>query len=414
MTRQPAAQVSCPTPRVEAPVDGEESPQTAPSSSVHPYGVVRVFGALDVGGAELRTIELLPRLIAAGAEIHFVTLTGRAGVLAPQVERLGARVHPLRLSLAFPPRFLRLLRRLRPRVVHSDVATFSGFILLLAWAARVPVRIAHFRSDADGHGNGPRRRAQRWVMRRLVRLCATDILGVAPGALSHCYLPSWRTDPRCRVIPNGLDLDRLHRDHGFDLRTAVGAAPDEIICMHVGRAAPEKRRWLVPAIVAGLQARGLPARAVLVGGHDPDDDARVSREAEAYGVGDRLHLLGARDDVGSLMRQADVLLLPSQREGLPGVVLEALAVGTAVAASDLPGVRFIAGQLPGVTVLAQDASAADWAEAIDAAGVRPGGDRDRESAAAAFRSSPFSLDAAAAAHLAIYQQRHILERPCAA
>ncbi|MFY1691537.1 glycosyltransferase family 4 protein [Plantactinospora sp. WMMB782] len=365
--------------------------------------VVRVFGSLDVGGAERRTVELLPLLSEAGVVLHFVTLSGRAGVLAPTVERMGATVHPLPLDLRFPIRFLRLLRRLEAQVVHSDVSTFSGVLVSLAALAGVRVRIAHFRSDGDGRPSTPRRRVQRWVMRRLISIFATDVVGVSPGALGNAYRPSWESDPRCRVVPNGIDLGRLARRGDFDLRAELGAAPGEVICLHVGRPAPEKRRWIVPQALAALAATGCPCRAVLVGARDADDEARVLGAAEAGGVAGLVHLLGAREDVGDLMRQADVVVLPSDREGLPGVVLEALAVGTAVVASDLPGVRFIARQLPGVTVVARDAPPSAWAEAIQRA-LHPARQRDPEAAVRALRASVFTLEAAASAHLAMYRR----------
>ncbi|MEV0005020.1 glycosyltransferase [Micromonospora sp. NPDC050980] len=369
------------------------------------YAVVQVFGVLDVGGAELRAVELLPHLAAAGADVHFVTLADRPGVLAPTVERLGARVRALPLDLRFPLRFVRFLVRLRPRVVHSHVATFSGALLLLARLARVPVRIAHFRSDGDEHGNTLRRRAQRRVMRGLIGWCATDIVGVAPGALTHGYRPDWTSDPRCRVVPNGLDVDRLDRPSGFDLRAAVGAAADEIVCLHVGRPSPAKRRWLLPRIVAALRTVGVDGHAALVGLRQADDEERVRAEARAVGVAGRVHLLGPRDDVGAVMRQADVVLLPSAREGLPGVVLEALAVGTPVVGSDLPGVRFIATELPGVSLVPRDAPPSQWAAAV-AALVRTGRTApDREAARDAFRASVFSLRSAVDAHVRLYRGR---------
>ena len=72
--------------------------------------------------------------------------------------------------------------------------------------------------------------------------------------------------------------------------------------------------------------------------------------------------LGVRDDVPQLLKTADVLLLPSIHEGLPGVVLEACASGTPVLASDLPGVREIASRLPLVRYLPLTAADEEWAD----------------------------------------------------
>jgi glycosyltransferase involved in cell wall biosynthesis len=363
--------------------------------------VVRVLGALDIGGVEVRILELLPGLRAAGVEVHLVTLAGRAGVLAARAEQLGARIHPLAISPLFPLRLLLLLRRLRPRAVHSDVATFSGAVLALAALAGVPVRIAHFHSDGDDHGSGARRTAQRWLLRRLIHRYATDVFAVSPAALRLGYRPGAVADARCRVVPNGLDEAALAVDSGRDLRAQLGLDPLAPVCLHVGRPALAKRRWLIPPILAACARSDL--HVVLVGPREATDEARVRQAAQTAGVAARVHLLGPVGDVGTLLRQADVLVLPSDREGLPGAVLEAVALGTPVVASDLPGVRYIAAELSGVRVVPLAAPPGAWAAELDAVLRRPPGERDRARARAAFADSGFCLAAAVAELLATYR-----------
>ncbi|MET7817162.1 glycosyltransferase family 4 protein [Micromonospora zamorensis] len=367
--------------------------------------VVRVLGELNFGGTEMRTAELLPRLAAAGTEVHFVTLSDRIGPgpLAEAAVRHGGSVIPIPLDARFPLRFLRLLRRLRPDVVHVDCANFSGALLCLGLLGRVPTRVAHFRGDDNQHRN-LRRRAQRWVWRQLLRASATDILGVSPSALTCGYHRAWRHDPRCQVVLNGLDLDRLHRPTGHHLRALTGAGPDDLLCVSVGRASPEKRRWLLPPILAGLRDQGVDAHVVLIGPSDDNDEARVRAAAVEHGVADRVHLLGPRDDVGGLLRQADVVVHPSCLEGLPGGVLEPIALGIGTVAADLPGVRFIDEHLPGVTIVDTDAAPAVWAAAVaSAAGHTMATDPD--TAGRRFQSSPFAIEAAVETHLAIYRRR---------
>ncbi|GIJ77677.1 Glycosyltransferase involved in cell wall bisynthesis [Micromonospora phaseoli] len=367
--------------------------------------VIRVVGMLNFGGAEMRTVELLPRLADAGIVVDLVTLCENVGPgpLAPTVRRYGGSVYPLALDRRFPRRFLRLLRQLRPTAVHADLGNFSGALLALAAVAGVPTRVAHFRGD-DTWRRSPRRRMQRVLLRRLVDMSATDVLGVSPSALSCGYSPSWPSDPRCRVVLNGLDLDRLLRPSDLDLRAAIGAGRDAVICLTVGRASREKRTHFLPSVIVALLQAGIDAHAVLVGPSHAAADTLVHTEADRLAVSHRIHQLGPREDIGGLLRQADVVLAPSILEGLPGSVLEAAAVGTPVVSTDLPGARFIADRLPGITLIDQDAAAQVWATAVRVV-LGTSGTHDRAGAVARFESSVFSLDAAVAEHLTMYHRR---------
>ncbi|MGC4869591.1 glycosyltransferase [Micromonospora sp. DT53] len=372
--------------------------------------VLRVVGELNFGGTEMRTAELLPRLAAAGVQVHLVTLSERIGPgpLAGVVSRHGGSVTPIPLDLRFATRFLGLLRRLRPDVLHVDCANFSGVLLALAALCGVRVRVAHFRGDDNQHRN-LRRRVYRWICKGLLWASATDILGVSSSSLTFAYDPRWRDDPRCQVVLNGLDLDRLRLPSQDDLRELIGARPAELVCVSVGRASPEKRRWLLPPILAELRARGVEAHAVLIGPGDDADDERVRVAAAAAGLADRVHLLGPRDDVGGLLSQADVVVHPSCLEGLPGGVLEPVALGIGTVAADLPGVRFIGEHLPGVTIVDTDAPPRRWASAVCAAASYT--EQTLASAAAErFTGSVFAIDTATTTHLTIYR-RWVSARP---
>ena len=140
--------------------------------------VVHIFGAMDVGGAELRSLELLREMGPHNYEFHFVTLSGRPGIMASEIESLGGIVRPVKLDWRFPIRFAFFLIRERPLALDSHVATFSGALCFLAALCNVPVRIAHFHSDGDGHTDSLRRRMQRSLMTLLIRAFSTRVVGV--------------------------------------------------------------------------------------------------------------------------------------------------------------------------------------------------------------------------------------------
>lgn len=378
---------------------------SAPDRSSATCTVLRVLSVPGTGGTEMRMAEVVPPLAEAGTTTHLLPLGTEPGTgpLLDVVVGHGGTITPIPLDIRFPARFLRLLRRMRPTAVHVDCANFSGIPLALAALASVPVRVAHFHGD-DNLPRNRRRRATRWVGHRLLRWSATDIIGVSPSSLDYGFAATWRQDPRCQVVLNGLDLDRLLRPGPDDLRELIGAGHEDLVFLTVGRATPEKRRWLIPPILAELRDRGFRAHAVLVGAGDDADDSRVRRAAESAGVADQVHLVGVRNDIGSMLGQADAVIHPSCLEGLPGSVLEPVAVGVGTVAADLPGVRLIAGELPGVGIVPVDAPAGQWADAALEA-VRFTAASDPQAAVDRFGDSVFALDAVVGTHLAMYRRR---------
>lgn len=363
--------------------------------------IFHVFGAMDVGGAELRTIDLFRHLGPQGFDFHFVTLTGREGSLKDEINALGGTIHPLPLRIDFPVRFVRLLRREKVDVLDSHVATFSGALVLLAWIARVPRRIAHFRSDGDGHPSTLRRRLQRRVMVRLIRHFATDVVGVSPSALTFGYREGWEREGTARVVANGVS-PFVASPEATSLRSLIGARSSEPIIIHVGRPSPEKNRRLAVRVVHWLHEHDVPAHLALAGGTGPDT-AAIRQDADVMGIAGFVHDLGTRSDAVELMSQADALILTSVREGLPGVVLESLSTGTPVVASDLPGVEFVGAKVRGVRLVGLDQPLSSWGAAVQDALEVSRLEGARDAIRRSFAESPFSMEVSVAAHRAVYE-----------
>ena len=203
--------------------------------------------------------------------------------------------------------------------------------------------------------------------------------------MAAAWGPAWRTDPRCRVIYNGIDMqpftpppDRCGVRREF-------ALPKECrLYIHVGRFAPPKNQERLVSIFAEI-AQAQPSAYLLLVGHGENEiEDAVRTRVQALGITDRVVFTGRRTDVPRLLKATDVLIFPSLWEGSPGAVLEACAAGTPVLASAIPGVDEIAAQLPAVQCLPLTSSDKEWAEmamALSATTSRPGA---RDSAAHAF------------------------------
>lgn len=342
----------------------------------------------------MRTLELMRA--TAGELIHeYATLEGRSGVLDEEIRRLGGSVHPCPLGPAFPARFVALCRRRRIDVVHSHVHLASGLILALAAMAGVRNRIAHFRTTSDERGEGRQRLIYRNTMRRLLDTFATDILGVSRGALALGWRVDWEADPRCRVIPNGIDPARFAGEvDRAAIRAELGVPPDVPLVLHVGRFAWVKNQPRAVDLFAAT-ARSHRGHLVFVG---RTDGARAEVEAriDRHRLHDRIHLVGERDDIPRIMRAADLLMLTSRHEGMPGAVLEAMAAGLPVVAEALPAIVEICSYLPGITALPFAAPDDIWVSVLQAAIDTPVSEPERAAARQRFASSRYAIASAVA------------------
>ena len=370
--------------------------------------ILHVLGLLGRGGAEMRTLELVRHIDRGRYRCHFCALSGLPGALDGRARALGCQIHYLhQSSLGFPGRFRRLLQAEKFDVVHSHVHYFSGYVLRLAAECGVRVRVAHFRSpecrDLSPWGRRViKKLISPWCgryagearMRRWVDRYATKILAVSEATMARAWGPDWRTDPRCRVIYNGLECSAfVGRADGDGVRQEFGLPPRAPLCIHVGRIVEEKNHARLVSVFAELRKRRPAARLLLVGRiGTPSAHGNLRRRIAKLRIGDGVVFGGERSDVPRLLKAADVLIFPSFWEGLPGAVLEACAAGTPVVSSDLPGIREIAARLLGVHPLSLELPDEYWAGVIDEILEAPPSDHLRETARRAFQSSAFTID----------------------
>jgi starch synthase (maltosyl-transferring) len=300
-----------------------------------PRRVAYVIGELGKGGAEYQLYELV-RGLDRSRVLPRVFALSQGGYWAEPLRALGIDVTevPSRRSLEW--RRLRALRRalaaFRPHVLHSVLWSGNTYGRLAALGLGIPVVIAAER-------NVVRRPGWQRALERALDV-VTDRYLVNSAAIVDELAERGRL-PRVKmqVIHNGIDLGRLPP---FDAdrvaaRRAAGFDPGRRLVAQIGRLEPQKDYPTFLAAAARIAARTDDVDFLVVG------EGGLRRELEAetarLGLASRVRFTGVRHDVPTLLGGVDVLVLASRFEGLPNVVIEAMAAGAVAVATDVGGTR---------------------------------------------------------------------------
>ncbi len=207
----------------------------------------------------------------------------------------------------------------------------SLLALPLAWLAGIPVRIASHRGRILGFPHW-----QEQLHALIVNLgIATKLVAVSNEVRKQAIEEGVRPD-KIVVIPNGVQSPQIQPGETARIRREAGVEEGGFLILSAGRLWDEKGHiHLVRAMPEIL--RGAPEAVLALAG---DGAARKELEIEAgrLGVGARIRFLGVRTDVTSWMSGADLFVLPSNSEGMPNALLEAMGVGAAVVATQVGGV----------------------------------------------------------------------------
>lgn len=278
---------------------------------------------LERGGTPTVVCELATRLASAKVQVEVACL-GRRGPLADPIEAAGLTVTALG---AAGPGDLHVITSLSRLIREGDFDTVVSF-LMHANAAAAAVSIFHpavtFFQAIQTTQSYP---AWHWPVQAAVQFRSRRVIvpseSVADCARTRALVPA----ERIVVIPNGVDLARF---------TALASlpVPGRFRLGFIGRLDPVKH---VPDLVRAMSQVGPSITLAIFG--DGSDRPRIERAIDLAGSGPRVTLCGMVPRPEVALSQIDALVLPSEAEGFPMVLIEAMAAGIPIIATDAPGIR---------------------------------------------------------------------------
>lgn len=317
---------------------------TAPRAfnGITPMSKIRVLRAitwLPVGGIERKLVDVLPRLDRDRFEVSLVCIRKR-GPLASELEQQGIEVKTIPFGSRWDPIALRkLARHMRERkidLVHSHMYRSNV-------PATVAARLAGVRHVwCQVHNVDTWETKRQASMDRFLCRWREGMLAVSEqvkrDVMANLRLPA----ERVRVIYNGVDTERFGKSAARErVRAEFGADDGDLVFLFAARLVAQKRPGDFLDLARYLlgRERADPARPkarfwIAGDGAMRSEIEEATRGSEFEG---RVRMLGKRDDMADIMAGADAFVMTSTKEGFSNALVEAMASGLAVIATDVGG-----------------------------------------------------------------------------
>jgi len=395
-------------PAPSAPASGPVRSYAVPSlAGVASHGPLRVLMVVEssAGGTGRHVLDLSEALIERGCDVHLIYSTRRADSLflnrLTQLSRLRHKLVPMRRSLhphdlASAWAVRRYLRRHGPfHVIHGHSSKGGAFARLAAFGTGVPaVYTLHGLIMMD-----PDLALWKRILYQTIEiglsLRTRRIIAVSPEE-HRAALRVGLGRSRVVMVPNGVGDCGLAPRH--EARRALGVADDHIVFGFVGRLVSQKAPLVLLEAFAAAARAEPRARLALIGAGPLEGPMR--KLAIQLGIEGYVLWLG-ECDARAIVSAFDVFTLPSRKEGLPYVVLEAMAAGLPVVATATAGVEILVEPGRNGAVVPRDDVPA-FAEAMVRLALDPEL-RARYGRASQKRVSHFTVEAMAERTLAAYR-----------
>ena len=304
-----------------------------------PIRVLYLLNSLRQGGME-RDVSMYCQHIARDRVTPELLVFLGDGELRETVEATGTPIHCVPRQRAYDPRFaIRFARAIAKSpvdLVHAVTPACAVYAGLAQHLFRMKTPTIY----TEGTSILPRGLQlglQQFFFPRF-RLCIANSPASRQKLLDEGVPAS-----RIVLVPNGHDMERFRIAREVSrhpIRESLGVGDDEYLLFSCGRLIPTKR--YPDLLEAFARLRGTterPIRLAIAG--DGPIRSELESVAESLDLGDTVQFLGMRKDILQLHVAADLFVFPSEVEGLPNAVLEAVLMDRPVVAMDIPGVRYI-------------------------------------------------------------------------
>jgi glycosyltransferase involved in cell wall biosynthesis len=295
--------------------------------------VLQLVEGFSFGGAEGKLLELVERLDKSKYNVTVCSL-GLGGILQEKFEKIGVKVLVIsrksKFDCAFIFKLIKLMREEKIDILQTTLF-FADFIgPIAAKLAGVRVTLAWETISAP-----------EWLVKRrliaykIAMKFADKIISVSEATKIWSVKKRGISPEKLVTIPYGVDLQKYNLNPASEKRKELGVSSGTILFGTVARLHKQKGHVYLIKAVKDVVKEIPNVKFVFIG--DGELREELEEQVNKFKIADKFLFLGFRYDVDELLKTIDVFVLPSLYEGLPNVILEAMACGQPVIATSVDG-----------------------------------------------------------------------------
>ncbi len=228
---------------------------------------------------------------------------------------------------------VRMIKRHDIRLIHAHDLSCLAYAVVAGKLTGIKVIMTEHSRHYIDHA------LKRRVEKRVLMTGVSRLIEVSSELKQASILKDRIPEQKISVIENGVDMDLFRSAPRVRLHGELGLSSDQKLILAVGRLEKIKGQQHLIRAMALLQGKVKNTHLILVG--DGVERSALETQVHVAGLGELVHFMGARDDIPGIMAAGDLLVIPSESEGLPFVLLEAMAAGLPVVATTVGNISDI-------------------------------------------------------------------------
>lgn len=229
--------------------------------------------------------------------------------------------------------YYRFFKKMKFDIVCDFNANFAGIPMMLSKWAGVKRRIAYYGQSSHHFKKTNFRLAYTNCLNYFVNKYSTRIFANSVTGLDFFFQKKWNNDPRFKVIRNGIDLKCILsiKETKEEMKDKLCLPKTKFIIGHTGRFAEAKNHYFILNVAKKLVAIDNDFYFVLLG----NGTTKLQSYVEELGIEKNVAIFGFKKNVPEYLKAFDIYFFPSITEGQPNALIEAMASGTPIVASDI-------------------------------------------------------------------------------